>query len=446
MSEAGARFGNWRKAGQALLRAARRSEFVRRQLARSPVSARQAASDPEAWRRLAPVTKEDLLEDQRTNPPLGSRCCAAIEDIGVLVESSGTTGQGKETHYLTHRDWARTARKWTASLAGMGVTPRDIVALTFPVGMAGGGVKHADAYARLGAKVLRIANLSTRQKLATMAYYRTSVLVATPFYVDRLGAVADEAGIDLRTLAVRRIVVATQSVTVEWVRSVEEKWGARLYEWYGTASGLIAFTCAEGMVNSRGERGTLHWDPDLAFYEVVHPGRGTWIEGMERGEVIGTPLVGEAEPLLRIRSRDEVRLHPPGTCRCGSRWPGIESGTVRRLDGMLKVKGVNLWPAHVEATLFALPEIRDYRVRIRQDDRAREVVRLDVLVGSALAGAEPVADRIAKALREATGLSFDVTPLDDSAAWLQKTTGEAAKTQRWVDERMSGAQEIPQAT
>lgn len=431
-------FGNWRLAGQALLAASARSGLVQRQLARAPVSASQAAGDAEAWRQLAYVTKDDLLEDQKLAPPFGSRRCAPVEDIGVIVESSGTTGAGKEAHYITHRDWAHISARWADCLRLMGIGPRDIVALTFPVGMAGGGVKHADAYVRAGAKVLRVANLPTRQKLDAMAYYGTSVLVATPSYVDRLGSVAATAGIDPRALPVRRIVVATQSVTIDWVRSVEERWGARLYEWYGTAAGFIAFSCADGMVNTSGERGTLHWDPDLVLQEIVDPSTGRWVEGDARGELIGTPLISEAEPLFRIRSRDEVRFRPPGTCRCGSPWPGIESGTVRRLDGMLKIKGVNVWPAHVEATLFALGTIRDYRVRVALDERGREIIRLDVLAGGE---ARPfaLAERVGAALRGATGLTFEVTAVQDESAWFQETSGEAAKPRRWIDARM----EIP---
>ena len=431
-----AAFGNWQRAGQLLLRASRSNPFVRRQLDRSPVTAGQAASDPDAWRQLAFVTKEDLLEDQRLATPFGTRRGAALEDIAIVVESSGTTAMGKEAHYISRRDYARTLRAWGVSLRRMGITPSDTVALTFPVGMSGGGVKHADAYVGVGAKVLRVANLSTRAKLDAMKYYGTTVLVATPFYVDRLDAVADEAGIDVRALAVRRIVVATQSVTVDWVRSTEQKWGARLHEWYGTAAGLIAFSCEHGMVNADGERGTLHWDPDFALYEILDTASGQWVEGAVRGELVGTPLVSAAEPLFRIRTRDEVTFRPPGACRCGSPWPGIESGTVCRLDGMVKVKGVNVWPAHVEATLFALGAIRDYRVRIALDGLGRETMFLDVLTKADGTAPEALAERLAARLREETGLGFEVTVREDPSKWLHETTGEAAKTRRWVDERM----------
>ena len=256
----------------------------------------------------------------------------------------------------------------------MGIRPSDIVAMTFPVGMSGGGVKHADAYVGVGAKVLRIANLSTRAKLDAMAYYGTTVLIATPFYVDRLGAVAAEAGIDVRVLKVRKIVVATQSVTVRLGAIDRREVGRqalRMVRHLGRADRVL-MRARHGQ-RSDGERGTLHWDPDFQLNEILDVESGALVQGGERGELVGTPLVSAAEPLFRIRTRDEVTFRAPGTCRCGSPWPGIESGTVRRLDSMFKVKGVNVWPSPRRGGAVRMGNIRDYRVRIAVDGaRARD--------------------------------------------------------------------------
>jgi len=437
-SRAPERFGSWRRAARALAVAARQSAFVRSQLRGSAVRLPALLRDPAAWRELRPVTKDDLLRDQQASPPFGRRRCVPLTEIDLVVESSGSTGKGRETHYLSRRGRRRVTRRWAAYLAAIGIGPRDVVALAFPIGMAGGGVKHADAYAELGAKVLRVANLTAERKLDAMAYYGATVLVATPSYVDRLAVVAAETGRKVRDLGVRRILVATQSVTVDWVRATEEQWGARLHEWYGTSAGLLAFSCAGGMVDARGERGTLHWDPDFALQEVVDPATGEWIDGDGRGELVGTPLESEAEALFRIRTGDEVRFRPAGSCRCGRDWPGIESGTVRRLDDMFKVKGVNLWPSYVETTVFGFPEVRDYKARIFQDEARREVVELAVLAGSPPGPAEGLVTRLGAALREATGVSFAVRVVEDAVEWNQTTAGEAGKARRWVDERPGG--------
>jgi phenylacetate-CoA ligase len=427
-------FGNWQKAA-CLVHENSQNRFVQRQLARSRTTVERVASNPGAWAELAFVTKDDLLEDQRLAPPFGMRCAKPIEEIGVVVESSGTTAIGKEVHYISHQDYKEIMRNWSISLRRMGFGASDIVAMTFPVNMSGGGVKHVDAYLSVGAKVLRLANLSTRAKLDAIAYYGATALVATPYYVNRLAAVASEAGIDVAKLKVHRIIVATQSVTIDWVQSTERRWGAKLYEWYGTSAGLIAFSCEHGMVDEFSQRGTLHWDPDFELIEILDIGTGRWVSGEGRGELVGTPFCSTAEPLFRIRTRDEVKFRAPGTCRCGTKWPGIESGTVRRLDSMLKVKGVDVSPAHVEACLFALETVRDYRARVTLDGQGREAIRIDVLVrpgGSHYRLGKDFADY----LRQQTSLGFEVFVTEDPSEWLHMTTGEAAKPRRWVDERM----------
>jgi len=315
----------------------------------------------------------------------------------------------------------------------MGVTAEDIVALTFPIGMAGGGVKHAAAYQALGAKVLRISFLSTVAKIDAMRHYGATVIVATPSYIDRLALVAEEQGIEPRSLGIRRIICATQSVTTDWVRGVETQWGGRVYEWYGTSAGLVAFCCETGMVDpATGRRGTLHWDPDSALQEIVTPGTGELVLGGQRGELIGTALINEAEPFFRYATGDGVGFVAPGTCVCGSERPGIESGTVRRLDQMFKIKGVNLWPAYVEAAVFSSASVHDYRVRLLKDAAGRELLEIDVLAPKA---SDSFEGELAARLREDTGLGFQVSIARARSDWSQETAGEAAKAMRWMDLR-----------
>jgi phenylacetate-CoA ligase len=427
-------FGDWDLLRANFLDAARRSPFVQEQLDRSGLSPDDAVRDHDSWRRLRPIEKQDLIADQERAPPFGLRRCLPEHDVSLVVESSGSTGKGQEVHYLSRADLERSTEQWARYLRGMGVGADDVVALTFPIGMAGGGVRHWYAYVDAGARVLRIGGLSSERKLAAMRYFGATTLVATPAYVDRLGPICGESGVGPRDLGLQRIVVATQSLTTDWVRETERLWGATLYEWYGTSAGVAAFCCERGMVDADGRRGTLHWNPAVAVQEVVDPQTGEHVADGERGEMVATPLINTAEPVFRIKTGDEVRFRAPGSCPCGSPRPGIESGTVRRLDAMFKIKGINVWPAHVEASVLELPDVLDYRVRIWQDDAKRERVRLELLARPGVG--EGLDDRVAALLRRETGISFEVAARPDRADWSQATGGEAGKARRWVDERI----------
>lgn len=425
-------FGSFDALRTNFLERGRDTSLVRDQLGRCSMTLEHAVATPESWLELRPVTKADMIADQELDPPYGARKRVASAELGLVVESSGSTGKGREVHYLSRRDTDRTADAWAGYLAAMGVSPSDAIAICFPIGMAGGGIRHMLAYSRLGATVLRIGGLSTERKIEAIRHYRASTLVATPAYVDHLAVVAREQGKEPRQLGIRRIVVATQSVSVEWVRSTEELWGARLFEWYGTSAGIAAFACARGMLDGE-RRGTLHWNPLVAVQEVVDPTSGRHVANGERGEMVGTPLINEAEPLFRIATGDEVRFRAPGSCTCGSPWPGIESGTVRRLDAMFKVKGVNLWPAMVDALVLSRDEVLDYRARIWQDERGRERVGLELL--AAAGASDRLAEPLGTRLREASGLSFEIVVVEQREAWSQQTAGEAGKARRWIDER-----------
>lgn len=430
-------FGRWDLAISSLVRAARTSSFVAAQIARSTASLTELRDDPAGWSRLAPTTKEDVLADQMARPPYGMRRCLPVKSIDLIVESSGTSGGSKEVHYVGRRDMARIRRCWAGYMRRLGISSADVVAFTFPIGMSGGGIKHARAYEELGAKLLRIAQLSTEAKLSAMAYFRSTVLVATPAYLERLTFAARKTGKNLHDLGVRKALTATQSVTTEWVRDIQETTGMKLYEWYGTSSGLAAFSCSEGMVNSRSERGTLHWAPNSTLLEVVDSKTGRWVGDGEQGEAVGTPLFSHAEGIFRFRTGDEVTYVAPGACLCGSSDPGIQSGTIRRLDDMFKVKGINVWSSECEAVIFGFGQVADYRVRIRLDGERRERISLEVRASVAT---DELARGLEAALQRHTGVRFEVLVKDPRVDWEQSTSGEAGKVKRWIDERR-----IPQA-
>src|SRR3712207_5151604 len=176
-------FGDWDRLRANFLDAAQRSRFVQEQLDRSGLAPQEAVRDHRAWRRLRPIEKPDLIADQERAPPFGLRRCRPERDISLVVESSGSTGKGQEVHYLSRDDLHRSTEQWAAYLRGMRVGADDVIALTFPIGMAGGGVRHWYAYVEAGARVLRIGGLSSERKLGAIRYYGATTLVATPAYV-----------------------------------------------------------------------------------------------------------------------------------------------------------------------------------------------------------------------------------------------------------------------
>jgi phenylacetate-CoA ligase len=81
----------------------------------------------------------------------------------------------------------------------------------------------------------------------------------------------------------------------------------------------------------------------------------------DTGELILTTLVRTASPLFRYRTGDQVRAHH-GPCTCGSENLALEGGILGRLDDMVVIRGVNIFPSAIEEVIRAFPEITEYRV------------------------------------------------------------------------------------
>jgi len=116
-----------------------------------------------------------------------------------------------------------------------------------------------------------------------------------------------------------------------------------LSEMYGPG---VAFECPE--------HDGLHLWHDCYLAEIIDPKTGERLAPGERGELVITPLIKEALPLIRYRTGDITRLMEDG-CTCG-RGQKIARLTGRS-DDMLVIRGINVFPSQIEHVLRSLPEV-----------------------------------------------------------------------------------------
>jgi len=69
---------------------------------------------------------------------------------------------------------------------------------------------------------------------------------------------------------------------------------------------------------------------------------------IEVGEHIVTSYIQDGQPLIKYRTHDLVRW-TDRACGCGTTWLYYPGGVLGRTDHMIIVKGVNVYPAAVEA-------------------------------------------------------------------------------------------------
>lgn len=393
-----------------------------------------------AFRSLPRTTKHDVVADCSAAPPYGSRSKSDRGRIREFVETSGSTGKGKEVYVLDEHDALVVRQAEAVGFWWAGVRPGTRVLLTLPVGVTAAGQWYLGGLKLIGAHVIHVGTYPTDQKVDILHRYGADVVVGTPTYVQRLAVACEEAGIDPASLGVRSLVVAGEAYTPVWAASIERRWGgALLYEQYGCTERVFAWSCPGGILRD-GELGVLHFVPELSYWEVVDPESGEPVRNGSWGELISTPLHAWTSPLLRFATRDRVQLIGAGDCQCGRPVPGIRGGAVQRYDDMLKIRGVNVWPAALDRAVFSVAGVVDYRGRVAVDRTGRETVEVTVECD---VGGGDVADAVRRKVHETVGLHTTVTIVGPGA--ISRSIPEGfVKIARWKDDRLTARQAGPE--
>jgi phenylacetate-CoA ligase len=386
--------------------------------------------DSEAFRSLPLTTKLDVVADCEQHPPFGSRTTVQARDVRMVVQTSGTSGRGVEVYALDTNDEAAIIRTEAVGFIWAGVENGTRVLLTLPIGMTAAGLWYHGALRALGASVLPVGSYSTDRKVEILARFGADVVIGTPSYVNRLAIACLDAGVDPKGLGVRSVVVAGEAYSPRWAGAIQQAWGATLYEQYGCTERAIAWTCPGGVLKKNG-LGVLHFPPESAYCEVIHPETGLPVEHGEEGELVVTPFGTDSSPLVRYATGDRVRWMAPGTCSCRRPIAGLGAGAVQRFDDMLKIRGVNVWPGQFDLAVFGIEGVNDYRGVVGTDGDGSEVVEIRLETGL---DARETGSRVVESVRRATGLAVKVSV--EPPGTLAKEVPEGfVKIKRWRDER-----------
>jgi phenylacetate-CoA ligase len=178
----------------------------------------------------------------------------------------------------------------------------------------------------------------------------STAIACTPSYLLHIGEVAEKMGIDIAKDTALKCGILGAEPWSERMRTRIQDWlGIKAYDIYGTSelSGPMFTECAE-------QKGFHIWS-DLALVEIVDPDTGRPLSPGEQGELTITMLQKEALPMIRFRIGDITSMDDE-TCPCGRTHPRVQR--IRgRVDDMLIIRGINVFPSQVEYTLMTIPEV-----------------------------------------------------------------------------------------
>jgi phenylacetate-CoA ligase len=363
---------------------------------------------PQDLSKLPFTTKQELVADQLAASPWGTDLTEPLETYTRYNQTSSTTG-GPLRWLDTNESWQWMLDCWKAVYAGAKVGPGDRIFFPFSFGPFLGFWTAFEAGCQLGAHCIPAGGMSSQARLALIETLQPTVICCTPTYALRLLEVASEPGsgcADPAASSVRVLIVAGEpGGSIPSTRErIEKGWGARVIDHHGlTEVGPISFECWESPF-------ALHVNEDEYICEVVDPGGQGAVPDGARGELIVTNLGRWASPLIRYRTGDLV-VRRSGSCRCGRTFAWLEGGILARVDDMVNVRGVNVYPSAVEAVVRRFAAVCEYRATVANTGALREL-SLEIEVSPGTDGAATVAPRLSAALRESLGLTVPLRIVD----------------------------------
>jgi phenylacetate-CoA ligase len=320
----------------------RGSDFYRRRLDQSGVSP-GSVKGLEDIGKLPFTTVEDLREGYPF--PLLS---VSFEKVVRIHASSGTTGKRKILCY-TEKDLEDWSNMFARCYEMAGLTLEDRVQIAVGYGLWTAGIGFQRGCERFGAMAVPVGPGNLDMHCDMMVDLQTTVFCCTASMGLLMAEEVKRRGLRDK-INLRKVIFGAERHSDAMRRNMKEGLGVEepfdipgLTELYGPGTGLEC-QAHEG----------IHYWADYYILEIINPETLKPVPRGEVGEMVVTTLRKEAAPLIRYRTRDLTRLLP-GRCSCGNMLPRHDR-IAGRSDDMFIVRGVNVYPSHIDHILSQVPE------------------------------------------------------------------------------------------
>jgi phenylacetate-CoA ligase len=370
------------------------------------------------------TTKEDL----RASYPYGM-FAVPLKDIVRIHSTSGTTGKPVVVGY-TAGDIAVWASLVARVLRAADLTEHDLVQIAFNYNLSSAGLGFHYGAEKIGSSVVPSSGESLGRQVTVMRDYKTTALVGTPSYALSIAAYLRDRGIHPEELRLRAGLFGAEPWSEAMREEIERGLHLKAFDNYGLTELIgpgVAFECSE--------RNGLHVNEDHFILEVVDRKTLRPLPPGEEGELVFTTISKQGFPVIRFRTGD-VSAVLEGSCPCGRTLARMRrvSG---RVDDMIIVDGVNIFPSQIEDALLKVDGIEPhYRIIVDREEGADSVevqaeVSEDFPFLDEAAKVEGLRRRLASSLEETLGFRARVSFVEADSI----ERSEGGKLRRVVDRR-----------
>jgi phenylacetate-CoA ligase len=256
---------------------------------------------------------------------------------------------------------------------------------------------------KVGACVIPIGPAETERQILMIKQFRTTVLYAATNYHFRILEVANSLGEDLSKNNLKIAYCVAEKPTKNQITTLKKECG---YEKVVSDYGATEFPGFS--VNCVKDEDSHHVWADYYLVETVDPETHEALSEGEKGELVITSLQREAFPLIRYLSRDITEYFGFEKCECGLLHPKI-SAEIDRKDYMTKIRGVTVFPSHVEYLLGKFTELTG-KAQIVVDKRTPKhetTLKAEVTCSLSPSSERVLKEKIIDEVKNRVGLSFN---------------------------------------
>ncbi len=364
--------------------------------------------------KLPFTTKDDL----RDNYPFGLFAVPNSQIVRVHA-SSGTTGKATVVGY-TRRDLDIWSECVARCLTMSGVTKEDIIQIGYGYGLFTGGLGAHGGAEKIGAMVVPMSTGNSKKLTTMMVDFGVTAIACTPSYLLHIAELLEAEG-KIGELKLKRAICGAEPWTDKMRTEIEGKLHITAHDIYG-----LSEVMGPGVACDCSFHKGLHVCEDHFYPEIINSATMRPVKDGEYGELVFTTLTKEGLPLIRYRTKDITTIdHSP--CECGRTSARI-SKFKGRVDDMLIIRGVNVFPSQVEAALVDIKEVTPHYMIIV--DRVNNLDTLEIQVEidekyftDEIKGLESLTAKIAHAINQALGLNAKIRIVEPQT--LSRSEGKA---------------------
>ncbi len=349
--------------------------------------------------KLPFTTKDDL----RDNYPFGLFAVPNSEIVRVHA-SSGTTGKATVVGYTAEdiETWSECVAR---CLAMSGVTKNDILQIAYGYGLFTGGLGAHYGAEKLGAMVVPMGTGNSKKLTTMMVDFGATAIACTPSYLLHLTELLEQEGLT-NQIKLKSAICGAEPWTDKMRDDIESRLHITAHDIYGLSEVMgpgVACDCAfhKGLHVCED-----HFLPEILNSDTLMPQKAG-----EYGELAFTTLTKQGLPLIRYRTKDITSIDY-SICECGRTSARI-SKFKGRVDDMLIIRGVNVFPSQVEAALIDVKEVSPHYMLIV--DRINNLDYLEIQVevkpeyySDEIRFLEQLTNKIGKVINQALGLNAKI--------------------------------------